>query len=80
MEAMSYGIPVIASDCGGTKELVDGQSGILVGEKDSEATANAIFRLLESHEFRRELGNNGRIKVNQDFDTMKTASDLIKLF
>jgi len=80
MEAMSYGIPVIASDCGGTKELVDGQSGILVSEKDSKATANAIFRLLESHEFRRELGNNGRIKVNQDFDTMKTASDLIKLF
>ena len=80
MEAMSYGIPVIASDCGGTKELVDGKSGILVNEKDSEAIANAIFKLLENPEFRRELGNNGKIKVRQDFDTMKTASDLIKLF
>jgi glycosyltransferase involved in cell wall biosynthesis len=35
MEAMSYEIPVIATDCGGTKELVDGQSGILVNQKDS---------------------------------------------
>ena len=32
MEAMSYEIPVIATDCGGTKELVDGKSGILVNQ------------------------------------------------
>jgi len=80
MEAMSYQIPVIATDCGGTKELVDGQSGILVNQRDPEAIANAISKLMNNHEFIRKLGNNGRNKVMEDFDTMKNASELIKLF
>jgi len=80
MEAMSYEIPVIATDCGGTKELVDGQSGILVNQKDPEAVSNAIFKLIDKPEFSRKVGNKGRNKVKQDFDTMKNAYDLIKLF
>lgn len=80
MEAMSFEIPVIATDCGATKELVDGESGILVNEKDSEALSNAIFKFINKPEFRRKIGNNGRNKVMQDFDTLKTSSDLNKLF
>jgi glycosyltransferase involved in cell wall biosynthesis len=80
MEAMSYEIPVIATDCGGTKELVDGESGILVNQNDSEAIANAIIELTNNHEYRRKIGKNGRNKIKQDFDTLKNAKDLIKLF
>jgi colanic acid/amylovoran biosynthesis glycosyltransferase len=80
MEAMSYEIPVIATDCGGTKELVDGQSGVLVNQNDSEVIANAIFKLIDKPEYRRKIGKNGRNKIKQDFDTMKNAHDLIKLF
>ena len=80
MEAMSYEIPVIATDCGGTKELVDGQSGILVNQKDPDAIANSISKFINKPEFREKISNNGRIKVRQDFDTMKNASELIKMF
>jgi glycosyltransferase involved in cell wall biosynthesis len=80
MEAMSYEIPVIATDCGGTKELVDGQSGVLVNQKDPEALTNAILELINKPEYRRKIGKNGRNKIKQDFDTMKNAKDLIKLF
>ena len=80
MEAMSYEIPVIATDCGGTKELVDGKSGILVNQNDPKAIANAIFKLINNNEFRRKLSKNGRNKIMQDFDTMKNAKDLIELF
>lgn len=80
MEAMSYEIPVIATDCGGTKELVDGQSGILVNEKDPEALKNAIFKLINKSEYRRKIGKNGRNKIKKDFDTLKNANELIKLF
>lgn len=80
MEAMSFEIPVIATDCGATRELVDGQSGILLNENDPEAVSNAIFKLINKPEFRRKVGNNGRNKVKQEFDTIKNANDLIKLF
>lgn len=80
MEAMSYGIPVIATDCGGTKELVDGQSGVLVNQKDSEALKNSILKFINNSEYRIEMGNNGRKKVKRDFDTSKNAVDLNKLF
>ena len=62
MEAMSYEIPVIATDCGGTKELVDGKSGILVNQNDPKAIANAIFKLINNNEFRRKLSKNGTIE------------------
>lgn len=80
MEAMSYEIPVIATDCGGTKELVDGQSGILVNQKDSEALKNAIYKLINNYDYRSEIGTNGRNKIKQDFDTKKNAKELIELF
>ena len=80
MEAMSYKIPVIATDCGGTKELVDGQSGILVNQNDSEVIANAIVELINNPGYRIKIGENGRNKIKQDFDTLKNANDLIKLF
>ena len=80
MEAMSYKIPVIATDCGGTKELVNGQSGILVNQKDSESLKNAICKLINNYDYRSEIGTNGRNKIKQDFDTKKNAKELIKLF
>ena len=80
MEAMSFKIPVIATDCGATSELVNGKSGILVNEKDPEAVSNAIIEFINNPEFTRKIGNNGRDKVMQDFDTLKTSSDLNKLF
>ena len=80
MEAMSYEVPVIATDSGGTKELVDNESGILVNQNDSEALFDAIISLINNPENRRKISKNGRMKIKRDFDTMKNASELIKLF
>jgi glycosyltransferase involved in cell wall biosynthesis len=80
MEAMSFKIPVIATNCGATRELVDGKSGILVNEKDPEAVSNAIIKFINNPEYQRKIAKNGRKKIKQDFDTIKNANDLIKLF
>ncbi len=80
MEAMSYEIPVIATDCGGTKELVDGKSGILINQSDPEAIVNAIQELIKKPDFRKKIALNGRKKVSEDFDTIKNTYDLINLF
>ena len=80
MEAMSYEIPVIATDSGATRELVDGISGVLINQNDSEALSNAIIEYRNKPKYMRTIGKNGRNKVKQEFDTMKNANDLIKLF
>ena len=46
IEAMELGLPIVASDVGGIPDVVvDGESGILVPEKDPQALANAFKRL-----------------------------------
>ncbi len=80
MEAMSFEIPVIATDSGSTRELVDGTSGILVNQNDSEALSSAIVKFINKPKYMKEIGKNGRNKVSQDFDAMKNANDLVKIF
>ena len=46
IEAMELGLPIVASNVGGIPDVVvDGESGILVPEKDPEALANAFKRI-----------------------------------
>ena len=45
LEAMSYGLPVIASDVGGVSEVVDGSVGRLVQKKDKTALIEALKRI-----------------------------------
>jgi glycosyltransferase involved in cell wall biosynthesis len=60
VEAMSFGKPVVASKVGGIVDVVrDGETGILVEEKDEKALAEAIFALLEDPSLAREMGDRG---------------------
>lgn len=60
LEAMSMGLPVVATCVGGIPELMeDGVSGILVPPQDSQALANAFNRLAEDPFFREKMGQNG---------------------
>jgi glycosyltransferase involved in cell wall biosynthesis len=61
LEAMACGKPVVASAVGGLPEIVrDGETGLLVSPKDPAALAEAIARLLDDSDLRRELGWTGR--------------------
>lgn len=81
MEAMAMEIPTISTYVSGIPELIkDGQSGLLVKEKDAVALADAIQRLLEDDELRRRLGKNGRHQVVQEFNIHKNAAQLAALF
>ena len=51
LEAMAAGRPVIASRVGGTMDIIqNGQTGLLVDEKDPGQLAQAIIRLLRDRE------------------------------
>jgi glycosyltransferase involved in cell wall biosynthesis len=56
LEAGLLGRPVVAFDCGGMTELLDGTNGLIVPPLDVEAMAEAVAGLLRSSERRRDLG------------------------
>ena len=56
---MAAGIPLVATDVGGTAELViHEQTGLLVSPRNPEHLANGILRLLDDPQFRKQLGHN----------------------
>ena len=64
LEAMAAGVPVIATDVGGTRELiVDGQTGLLVPPGDAVALAHKIQLLQESDELRCHLREQAKAYV-----------------
>jgi|GEM_PF-1383247 len=61
LEAMSLGIPVIASDVAGIRDVVEhGVSGLVVPAGDAVALETAIVQLWEDRELRERLGQAGR--------------------
>ncbi|MHB8468480.1 MAG: GT4 family glycosyltransferase PelF, partial [Gaiellaceae bacterium] len=62
LEAMGAGIPVVATDVGGCRELVAG-SGLVVAPGSPRATARALESLLRDPALRARLGAAGRRRV-----------------
>jgi glycosyltransferase involved in cell wall biosynthesis len=61
LEAMAAGLPAVASDVGGNREVLeDGVSGFLADWADTTATATLVAKLLEDAELRRRVGDGAR--------------------
>jgi glycosyltransferase involved in cell wall biosynthesis len=68
LEGMAAGLPVVATDVGGTAEAIeDGRSGLLVSAQDAGALASTIAGLLDDGLARERLGNAARERVRQRF-------------
>jgi len=68
LEAMAFGLPIVATTAGGLPEVVeDGVTGLLVPPGDAHALAAAIMRLLRDGNLRRRLGQAGRARVLREF-------------
>jgi len=68
LEAMRIGVPVVATDVGGMKEIIeDGKSGVLVSDRTSKAIALAVKRVCEDEGLRANLVNEARARVNEMF-------------
>jgi len=81
LEAMSAGLPVIASAHGGPLEMVlDGQTGLLVPPADPAALAVAIQRLLDHPTLGLALGASGRTRMLQHFEHSRYLEEVQQLY
>lgn len=66
LEALSVGLPIITTDTGGAKELVeDGVNGFIIGIKDVSALEERIQRFLADRELCKRMGEKSREKALQ---------------
>ena len=49
LEALASGLPVVSTNVGGIKEMIDETKGILVEPRNKEALAEAIIKMIKTH-------------------------------
>ena len=75
LEAMAAGLPVVATDVEGTREVVEHEvSGLLVPPGDATALADAIGRLVRNPTLMRTIGAEGRRIVEARFAVDRLAA------
>jgi len=76
IEAMRGGCPVIATNIGGMREIVDENTGFLIDVDDHEALAMRLENLITNSVLRKEMGRAGRRKFEAEYTADKMALSL----
>ena len=81
MEYMALKKPVIVTDCGGNRELVeDKRTGFLVEPSCPIQLKEKISFLLDSENLSAEFGDNGYQKLQQEFNLQTMGDSFLKLY
>jgi glycosyltransferase involved in cell wall biosynthesis len=81
LEAMAYGLPVVAPAVGGLVEIIsDGVDGFLVNSRDPLRYAEACNLLIHDPELRNRMGQAAREKVEQCFSAEVMAQNYSTLY
>lgn len=81
LEAMSRGLPVVATHVGGTPEAVaDGTTGLLVPPRDPALLAAAILQLCTDPALAHRMGLAGSRRVERNFDVRTMVSAYESLY
>lgn len=81
LEAMSAGLPIVASRVGGIPEVVvDGETGFLVECDDYEALAERISLLANDTALRKKMGEKGKERFDKIFRIERFVEKLDKLY
>ena len=80
MEAMAHGIPCIATDVGGTRELVNQDTGLLLSSLITpEDMARSIEELLKNDDLRLKLSENSSKLISEEFDFEKNYTNYAQM-
>ena len=81
LEAMAAGVPVVASDIPGNRDLVvPGETGYLVPVGDRAALATRANELLDNPERARAMGEAGRRRALDEFSVPRMIERFVKLY
>lgn len=80
LEALSSGLPLLATDTGGTRELLDdGVNGFVIKMKDSQDLANKIEILVKNEDLRKKMAEASRKKA-ETMSWGKVAKEYLDLY
>jgi glycogen(starch) synthase len=80
-EALASGLPIVGSSVGTIPELVEhGTNGLLVRPGDVRAIAEAIARLADDPQLRREMGRGNRLKAMATLDWNRNTERYLSLY
>lgn len=81
LEAMSYGLPVLATRLDETKEaVIDGEGAIFADYNDVEKMGAALIRLSEKSSLRRAMGTANRKRAEDRYDIERHAESLQEIY
>jgi glycosyltransferase involved in cell wall biosynthesis len=81
IEAMFSGVPCVATDVGGTIELIkDGVNGFLASFGDEEKLKNSIIKLYNNKDLREEIIKEGKLTYEHDFSLKESITKIENLF
>ncbi|MBK5289960.1 MAG: glycosyltransferase family 4 protein [Acidimicrobiia bacterium] len=81
MEASAMGVPVIATNIRGCRQVVDdGVTGLLVPPRDAGALERAIEQLASDPALRRSMGQAARRKARSEFDEQRVIATTLAVY
>ena len=81
LEAMSCGLPVVAYDIPGNRQVISsGSNGILVDSKSPESMARSILKLLNDSNLRDNIGREARITIEDHYSWDNIANKITECY
>lgn len=80
-EALFFGRPLIATDCGGPAEIIDSnETGLLVENRDVAAMAEAMLYLAKNETLRHVFSEQGNLRIREKFNSLTTSLRLKNIY
>lgn len=80
-DSLAMGVPVIVSDMGGLKEIIERhRCGIVVDERNPEEVAEAIKKMSENPALRHDMAFNGWRAINENYNWERMRGRLLDTY
>jgi glycosyltransferase involved in cell wall biosynthesis len=80
LQAMALGLPCIATNVGGVREVLDAECGVIVPPGDRQALRAAMERLISEPDLAARLGEAARRRIRERFSLARCADDHVGLW